>query len=82
MSTLIRFVDTPFTWALAGFIIGVALGVNAISVILLAVGLGGFLLYLKLHGEAKEETEGWLFAAGSFFIVGWIVGFVVRGLIS
>ena len=82
MSTLMRFVDTPFTWALAGFIIGVILGVDAISVILLAAGLGGFLLYLRLHGDAKEETEGWLFAGGPLFIVGWIVGFVVRGLIS
>ena len=82
MSTLTRFVDTPFTWALAGFIIGIILGVDAISVILLAVGLGGFLLYLRLHGEAKEETEGWLYAAGPLFIVGWIVGFVVHGLLT
>lgn len=82
MSSLMRYVDTPFSWALAGFIIGIILGVNAISVILLSIGLGGYLLYLRMHGEAKEETEGWLFAAGPLFIVGWIVGFVVHGLLT
>ncbi|MDA0769723.1 MAG: hypothetical protein BZY79_03240 [SAR202 cluster bacterium Casp-Chloro-G4] len=75
-----RFADTPFSWAIVGFIIGIALGVNAISVILLAIGLGLFLLYLRLHGPAEQSTEGRLFAAGPVFIVSWIVGFVVHGL--
>ena len=32
-------------------------------------------------GEARHETEGRLFAAAPVFIVSWIVGFVVRGLV-
>jgi hypothetical protein len=48
----------------------------------LAIGLGGFLAYLRLHGPARPETEGRLFAAGPTFIVAWVVGFVVHGLVS
>lgn len=77
---IVRFVDTPFSWAIVGFIIGIVLGVNAASVILLAIGLGLFLLYLRLHGPAEESTEGWLYAGGPGFMVGWIAGFVVRGI--
>jgi hypothetical protein len=76
-----RYIDTPFSWAIVGFIIGVILGVNNISVILLAVGLGLFLLYLKQHGPAEEGREGWLFAGGPSFIIGWTAGFVVHGLV-
>ena len=76
-----RFADTPFSLAIVGFIIGIALGVNALSVILMAAGLGLFLLYLRLHGPAEESNEGWLFAGGPAFIAGWISGFVVHGLV-
>ena len=81
MSILLKYLDTPISWAVVGFVIGLALGVNTISVWLIAIGLGLFLLYLKLHGDAKQETEGWLFASGPIFIISWIVGFVVRGLV-
>ena len=79
VSILLKYLDTPISWAVVGFVIGLVLGVNTISVWLIAIGLGFFLLYLKLHGDAKNETEGWLFASGPIFIVAWIVGFVVRG---
>ena len=58
-----------------------ALGVAAASMWLLAIGLGVFLLYLRLHGPARELTEGWLFAAGPAFVMSWLLGFVVRGLV-
>ena len=76
-----RIIDSPFAWAAAGFIIGVALGVTAPSVWLLAIGLGSYLLYLKLHGPAQHGTEGWLFAGGPAFMMSWMLGFVVRGLL-
>ena len=75
-----RIADTPFSWAAAGFVIGLALGVTAVSVWLLAIGLGGFLLYLRLHGPAQHKTEGRLFAAGPVFLISWVLGFVVRGI--
>ena len=77
---IIRYIDTPFSWAVAGFVIGAALGVNFASVALVAVGLGLFVLYLHLHAPAKRESEGWLFAGGPAFILGWMAGFVVNGL--
>ncbi len=74
-------IDTPISWAVAGFAIGLALGVNTASVWLMAAGLGAFLLYLWRHGEAKQSTEGRLFAGGPAFMTAWLVGFVVHGLI-
>ena len=78
--TVLGYIDSPIPWAIAGFIIGLALGVNFISVSLVAVGLGAFILYVFLHGPARRETEGKLFAACPVFIVAWMVGFVVHGL--
>ena len=75
-----RYVDTPFTWALVGFVIGLGLGVNQLSVWLVAIGFGAFLAYLRLHGEAEESTEGWLFAAGPAFMMSWLLGFIVHSL--
>ena len=75
-----RIVDSPFAWAAVGFVIGLALGVTAVSAGLLAVGFGAFLLYLMLHGPVQETTEGWLFAAGPALMMSWVVGFIVRGL--
>ena len=79
--SITRLVDSPFSWALAGFLIGLALGVTPVSVLLVAIGLGAFLFYLRLHGPVQRATEGWLFAAGPAFMMSWLLGFVVRGLV-
>ena len=78
---IIGYIDSPIPWAIVGFIIGAALGVNFISVSLVAVGIAAFILYLFLHGPARRETEGKLFAACPVFIVAWMVGFVVHSLV-
>ena len=78
--TALQYIDNPIPWAIVGFIIGAALGVNFVSVALVAVGLGAFVLYMFLHGPAKRETEGRLFAACPVFILAWMVGFVVHNL--
>ena len=78
---ILPYIDSPISWAAVGFIIGAALGVNFISVALVAVGIGAFILYLFLHGPARSETEGKLFAACPVFIVAWMVGFVVHNLV-
>ena len=77
---ILGYIDNPIPWAVVGFVIGVALGVNFASVALVAVGLFGFVLYLFLHGPARRETEGKLFAACPVFIVAWMVGFVVHNV--
>ena len=78
---IIPYIDSPISWAIVGFIIGAALGVNFASVSLVAVGLFAFVLYMFLHGPARRETEGKLFAACPVFIVAWMVGFVVHNLV-
>ena len=78
---ILGYIDSPISWAIVGFIIGAALGVNFASVILVAVGLGAFVLYMFLHGPAKQETEGKLFAGCPVFIVAWMVGFAVHSLV-
>ena len=79
--SLIKKLDSWITWGSMGVVIGVSLGVNTASVWLVAIGLGAFLVYLSMHGPAKRETEGSLFASGGVFMMGWIVGFVVNGLV-
>ena len=78
---ILGYIDSPLSWAIIGFAIGAALGVTFISVALLAVGLGAFVLYMFLHGPGRRETEGKLFAACPVFIVAWMVGFVVHNLV-
>ena len=77
---LYRLIDSPYAWGLVGFLIGLALGVTTISVWLVAIGLGAFLLYLARHGPARQANEGWLFAAGPGFMMSWVLGFIVRGV--
>ena len=75
-------IDSPVSWAIAGFAIGASLGVTSTSVWLVAIGLGAFVVYLKIHGSADQSSEGRLFAAGPIFIMSWLVGFVVHGMAS
>ncbi len=73
--------DTPFTWAALGFIIGIILGANQLSVWLVAIGFGLFLVYLRLHNHAEESTEGHIFATGPVFMISWIIGFIIHSLV-
>ena len=73
-------IDSPLPWGIAGFVIGLALGVTVISAWLVVAGLVIFLAYLWRHGPADDSTEGLLFAAGPIFMMSWLVGFVVRGI--
>ena len=78
---LSRVLDSPFAWAAVGFVIGLALGVTALSAWLLAGGFAAYLINLKLHGAAEHATESGLFAAGPAFMMAWVFGFIVRGLV-
>ena len=79
--SLIRIIDSPFSWAAAGFVVGAALGVTTASTVLLGLGFGAFILHLSIRGPAEESTEGWVFAAGPALMMSWVLGFAVRGLL-
>lgn len=79
--SLTKIIDSPFAWGTAGFVVGLVLGVSTLSVWLVAIGLGGYLVYLSLHGPAERVTEGWLFAAGPAYMTAWVLGFIVKGLL-
>ena len=61
---ILRIIDSPLPWAIAGVAVGFALGVTTISVWILVAGLIAYLAYLALHREARESTESNLVAAG------------------
>ena len=81
VNATLRRLDSWVTWGVAGLAIGLALGVTTVSVWLVAIGLGVFVAYLALHGPARRETEGGLFACSGVFMIAWIAGFVIRGLL-
>ena len=78
--SLLGIIDSPLSWGVVGFVLGLALGVTTVSMWLVSLGLGLFLVYLWRHGPAREETEGRLFAAGPTFMMSWVVGFIVNSL--
>ena len=77
--SLTNIIEHPATWAAAGFIVGLALGVNLASVWLMAFGLAAFVFHMW-RSAPDHGSEGMRFAAGPLMVVGWIVGFVVHGL--
>ena len=78
---ILQRLDSWISWGVIGVAIGLGLGVNDLAVWLVAIGMGVFILYLALHGPSRRKTEGALFASGSVFMIAWILGFVVKGLV-
>ena len=76
-----KIINSPFTWAIVGFIIGITLGVTTLSVSLLAIGFGLFLVLLMRNGPARNDSEDMLFASGPALMVLWLLGFIVRGIL-
>ena len=76
-----RIIDSPIPWAIAGILIGFFLGVTTLSVWLLALGFGVFIIYLRIHGPANQRSEGRLFTSGPVLMIFWVLGFVIKDLI-
>jgi hypothetical protein len=74
-----RFLDTPLSWGLVGFFIGLGLGASPGSVWPLGIGLLVYIYYLRSHGPARPATETKLFATGPLLLITWVFGFVVNG---
>ena len=81
LTGILKRLDTWITWAVVGIAIGIAFGANLTAVWLVAVGLIVFVAYLHLTGPVRAETEGRRFASGGVFMIAWIAGFVIKGLL-
>ena len=76
---LVRLLDGPLPWGVAGFVLGIAVGAHAGSVWPLAIGLVGYLLYLRWRGPASPGSETRLFWTGPVALIAWLLGVVIRG---
>ena len=81
LTGILKWLDTWITWAVVGIAIGIAFGASLTAVWLVTAGLIAFVAYLHFTGPARAETEGRRFAAGGAFMIAWIVGFAVKGLL-
>ncbi len=81
LTGLLKRLDNWVIWAVVGIAIGVAFGANLTAVWLVTAGLIAFVAYLHLTGPPKAETEGRRFAAAGVFMIAWILGFAIKGLL-
>ena len=73
------FIDSPFTWFAGGEVLGLALGVTTASAWLLVLALVAFAFNLRRHSPSSNR-EGWNFASGPAILMGWVLGFVIKGI--
>ena len=78
---IVRIIDSPLPWAIVGVAVGFVLGVTALSSWLVVAGLIAYLVYMALHRDARESTEGNLVAAGPVFMLAWMLGFFIKDLV-
>lgn len=76
---ILNFIDNPLSWAIAGFVIGLALGANLASMWIMFLALILYLVLLRYHRVANPLTETKLFATGPGFLICWVFGFMVNG---
>lgn len=77
--TISGLADWPLTWGVAGFVLGIGLGVTTLSAWIMTLGLLAFLANMYRHKKVGK-FEGRLFATAPFLIMGWVLGFVIRGI--
>ena len=76
---LLTAIDSPVTWSVIGFVVGLGLGANLASMWIMIAALICYLLLLRSHSVANPLTETGLFATGPSFLICWVFGFVVHG---
>ena len=71
-------------FALIGFIIGITLGVNFVSILLITIMLFLLMMYVRTSGNYGEYNIGnnsVKFISSVTFLLFWIVGFMVNSLL-
>ncbi len=70
--------------ALIGFIIGITLGVNFVSILLITIMLFLLMMYVRTsdnYGEYNIGNNSVKFISSVTFLLCWIVGFMVNSLL-
>ena len=71
-------------FALIGFIIGITLGVNFVSILLITIMLFLLMIYVRTsdnYGEYNIGNNSVKFISSVTFLLCWIVGFMVNSLL-
>ena len=71
-------------FALIGFIIGITLGVNFVSIMLITIMLFLLMMYVRTsdnYGEYNIGNNSVKFISSVTFLLFWIVGFMVNSLL-
>ena len=71
-------------FALIGFVIGIALGVNFISILLITIMLFLLMMYVRTsdnYGEYNIGNNSVKFISSVTFLLCWIIGFMVNSLL-
>ncbi len=72
------------TFAFIGFVIGIALGVNFISILLITIMLFLLMMYVRTsdnYGEYNIGNNSVKFISSVTFLLCWIIGFMVNSLL-
>lgn len=68
-------------FGIGSLLIGMFLGVTSLSTWMITIALFSFMIYVSFRGNPRNKTEGWLFATGPIIIAGWIIGFMIKGIL-
>ena len=81
MEKIIQILRIPYIWGSLALLNGLVFAAQSISVWIVAALMLLFIAFLKIQGEAEHHTEGKIFAGGPLIMIGWIIGFSIRGII-
>ena len=81
MEKIIQILRIPYIWGSLALLNGLVFAAQSISVWIVAVLILLFIGFLKIQGEVEPHTEGKIFAGGPLIMIGWIIGFSIRGII-
>ncbi len=77
-----RHIRTIFAgFGIGSLFTGMILGVTSLSTWIITFALFSFMIYISFRGNPRNKTEGWLFATGPIIIIGWIIGFMIKGIL-